>query len=84
VDLFDWNGIHDGDAVTVHRSADLGLVDGTVAVVTRSRGRRPNVVGVRLPDGTMAWPGQGAVHRRPHAGPTDGCWRCASLASAGS
>ena len=79
---FDWDGLHEGDALHVHLSDDT--VDRPVAVhvdhVVASGHRRGNAVRVQHDaDGRRSWPTWARAHRE--AAPAAGsCWRCDLLA----
>lgn len=80
---FQWNALRVGDRVLVHddRTADLGLRDGTVAIV-QTYPHEPNDVAIRLDrdTGTVVHPRRQAVHV-DRADARRGCWRCAAMAA---
>ena len=83
---FEWNALRVGDAVLVHdaRGRDLAAAGDVVTVDTSRTRHGANGVGIRVGSPgrhEVLWPSFLAVHRDPFD-PTDGCWRCDSLAAA--
>ena len=81
---FEWDALRCGDLVLVHDDDNIGgpLLNGTVALVDRGRGRGGSDIGIRTTelDGTtlMRRPRRMSTHL-DRLDPAERCWRCAAI-----